>query len=122
MLHGPMTMICMCRPWLCLSAYITYLFLAVNLIVEVVGTPMGPVVNAADSLTLLCRAAGGTNTYSYQWSSNCTGNCFVDGQTGHELIRDALRSTDSGNHTCVVTDDAGNTGSESIMIGVQGRW
>ena len=88
--------------------------------VNVTSSPAGPDVNAAESLTLTCEVTGGTEEYSYQWSSNCTGNCFLTSQTTMSVSQEALQSIDSGNHTCAVMDSAGNTGSGSTIINTQG--
>ena len=78
---------------------------------------------AATSLTLTCNLIIGSEAvepFTYQWSSTCSGECFVDGQTTAVIMQSALRSIDSGTHTCTVTDDVGNSGSASIDIAVVG--
>ena len=84
---------------------------------------MGPEINAAEAVSLTCQASGGTGMYSYQWSSTCTGNCFLNdiNQNSNMIIRDALRSLDSGTYTCIVTDSAGNSGSNFTEIQVVGE-
>ena len=84
--------------------------------VAVISSLSGVEQNVAESLTLTCQAEGGTGIYSYQWSSDCTGDCFVTSQDTQTIAQDALHSTDSGNHTCTVTDSAGNAGSVTIQI------
>ena len=88
---------------------------------SIVSTPPGPVLNVAQPLAFACHTQGGTEEYFYQWSSNCTGNCFVASQISQSLMRDALHSSDSGNHTCTVLDSAGNSGSSSIIISAIGK-
>ena len=95
-------------------------FTATQLNVTVISIPAGPHIDAAEFLILQCLASGGTGVYSYQWLSNCTGNCFLNGQTSQMVTRDALRSTDSGTHICVVRDGTGNNGSDSTVIEVTG--
>ena len=87
---------------------------------------MSPVLNniitAAQSLSINCEVFGGTGVYSYQWSSNCTGSCFITGQVSAEVMTNAARSSDSGVHSCTVSDDAGNSGSGSTVISVEGKY
>ena len=96
-------------------------FSAYELDVSVVSIPDGPQISAASSLALTCQVVGGSGVYFYQWSSTCTLDCFIAGQTTQSVTRDALRSTDSGNHTCAVSDDAGNSGSHSVLVSVTGK-
>ena len=86
----------------------------------VVSTPIGPEITAARTLSFRCDVIGGTGVYQYQWSSNCSHDCFVNSQTTQSVVQDALHSTDSGIYTCVVMDDAGNSGSDSVSITVVG--
>jgi len=59
---------------------------------------------------------------SYLWTSTCSGDCFVLAQSTWSSIHKAIiHSTDSGNHSCMVTDDVGNTGSASIEMNVVGE-
>ena len=83
---------------------------------------MGSEVNAAESFSLSCLASGGTGVYSYQWSSTCTGGCFlnVGSVTASTVTRDAARSADSGVYTCAVTDNVGNVGTNSTELQVVG--
>ena len=89
----------------------------------IVSIPSGPEINAAESLTLSCQASGGTGVYSYQWSSTCTGNCFLSSMNAvtQTVSRDATRSADSGLYTCTVTDTAGNNGTDFTEIQVVGK-
>ena len=99
------------------------LFVADDLSVTIVSTPEGPYIEAADSLSLTCQAIGGTGVYTYQWMSSCTGNCFLNdvNPITQTIARDALRSADSGLYSCLVTDNAGNNGSDSTQIEVVGE-
>ena len=94
---------------------------AIELDVSILSTTPGPVLNVAEPLTFACNVQDGTEEYSYQWSSTCTGNCFVTSQMSQSVTRDALLSSDSGNHTCTVLDSAGNSGSDSMTISVIGK-
>ena len=93
---------------------------AYQLNVTMVANPPGPVITAAQTLTLACLVDGGTGVYYHQWSGDCSGGCFVTNQTSHSVVRDALHSVDSGIYSCAVTDDAGNTGNDSATISVRG--
>ena len=92
--------------------------------VNLVSRPSGLDINAAESLSLTCQASGGTGAYSYRWSSNCTGNCFLSSGNvvTQTVTRDPVRSADSGFYTCRVTDNAGNNGSNSTQIQVIGTY
>lgn len=83
---------------------------------------MGTEVNAAEPLSLRCVASGGTGVYSYQWTSTCTGDCFLNSgnQFASAISRGAARSADSGTHTCTVTDNAGNNGTNFTEVQVVG--
>ena len=96
-------------------------FSAIELDVTIVSAVSGPVLNVAEPLTLTCQATGGTEEYFYQWSSTCTGSCFIADQMSQSVMRDALRSSDSGNHTCVVLDNAGNSGTANVTFSVIGK-
>ena len=55
--------------------------------------------------------------------STCSGDCFVLQQSSQEIVmRDVLHSVDSGNHTCSVVDDVGNTGSTTVEVLVSGMY
>jgi hypothetical protein len=92
--------------------------------VDLVSVPAGPEVNAAMFLSLTCQASGGTGIYTYQWSSTCASGCFLDSVNvlTRMVMRDAARATDSGDYTCVATDNAGNSGTNSIEIQVVGKF
>ena len=99
------------------------MFAAESLDVTIVSVPDGPEIGAAKLLTLTCEAIGGTGVYTYLWSSTCSGSCFLNNnnQNSHVITRDALRSVDSGVYTCIVTDNAGNVGSNSTDVQVVGK-
>lgn len=85
--------------------------------------PLGPGINAAESLSLSCQASGGTGVYSYRWSSNCIGDCFLSNRNAvtQTITRDGVRSADSGVYICVVTDNAGNNGSNYTEVQLVGK-
>lgn len=89
----------------------------------IASTPQGQDINAAETLSLVCRASGGTGVYVYQWSSTCTGNCFLNNinPVTQTISQQALRSADSGVYTCTVMDNAGNNGTDSIQLQVVGE-
>ena len=90
---------------------------------NIISRPVGPEINAAETLTLTCQASGGTGTYSYQWSSTCTGGCLLSGGNTmtSSVTREIAKSSDSGLYTCTVSDNAGNNGSSSMEIEVVGK-
>ena len=90
--------------------------------VSIAVSPSGVVHQASSSLNLTCGRSGQSNTQiSYQWSSTCTGNCFVLGGRVSNLMQTALHSIDSGNHTCSVIDAFGNRGMATVEIIVSGK-
>ncbi len=90
-----------------------------SLNVNIVSSIVTSDITAADSLTLTCTVTGGTDEYSYQWSSCRT--CFGHNQTTPSILQGALRSTDTGSYTCMAVDTAGNVGADSVDIAVKGE-
>lgn len=90
---------------------------------HITASPQGVIQQAASSLNLTCSASGALSPpLSYQWTSTCTGNCFVLQQgRSQTLIQSSLHSIDSGNHTCRITDDLGNSGTATIEVAVNGE-
>lgn len=73
-------------------------------IVDVIAPNQGPIYTPGSTVQLMC-------------SSTCTGSCFVLQQTSSDTImKDALHALDSGNHTCTVVDDFGNTGNSTFKM------
>lgn len=74
------------------------------------------------SVQLHCLADSRFAPVVTTWNSTCNGNCFVLQQTFQEVIMtDVLHSTDSGNHSCMVVDDVGNTGHATIEMHIVGE-
>ena len=79
--------------------------------------------HVATSVTLTCHVSlEAVQPVSYQWSSSCSGECSVAGQTDDTVTISLLRSIDSGTYTCTVTDNVGNTGNGSINVNVTGKF
>ena len=72
------------------------------------------------TIVLNCSVSNPIGPEVYLWSSTCMGNCFVQGQTESTIEKNILHSVDSGNHTCTITDDVGNTGSATYEVRVTG--
>ena len=73
-------------------------------------------------VTLTCHVGSeAVQPVSYQWSSSCSGQCSVAGQTDASVTIPLLRSVDSGTHTCTVSDSVGNSGNGSIQFNVTGK-
>ena len=82
----------------------------------------GPIYIPGSTLLLNCSADGRFGPVITTWTSTCTGSCFVLQESAQELImKDVLHSVDSGNHTCTVVDDVGNTGNATVEVLVSGR-
>ena len=80
-----------------------------------------PYYRAASYLTLTCIANGLQVYLEYNWTSNCTGECFTQENTNQFMQEAILKSTDSGFHTCTVTDAENCTGNATIEIRVVGE-
>ena len=90
---------------------------------QITSIPSGPDHHAATSLNISCGTVA-ANVYEpamYEWTSTCTGDCFLLWSTDATVTRSVLRSTDSGSHTCSVTDAVGNTGAATIDVNVFGK-
>lgn len=84
--------------------------------------PPGVIQQASSPVTLNCGVTGVSySPLSYQWTSTCTGSCFVLLGDTATLTQSSLHSVDSGNHTCSVTDALGNSGSATAEIVVAGK-
>ena len=78
--------------------------------------------HVGEPLVLHCQldiTSGVVGALMYEWTSTCSGECFVRGNTP-SISTDFLRATDSGTHTCTVTDSVGNVGSASVAISATG--
>ena len=102
-----------------------HFFAAAPLSVSIIGSPdprIHRVYQAGTKVRLECITNFDAGYFSYQWSSTCTGNCFILQQTTRPIVeRDILHAVDSGSHTCTVTDDIGNTANATITMTVSGK-
>ena len=96
---------------------------AVELNVSVSSSPPGHTYQAASPVNLTCEPVGFflSPIQSAVWNSTCGGSCFVLGQTGPAIAREALRAVDGGVHSCTITDALGNRGSGEIGVNVSGE-
>ena len=79
--------------------------------------------HVATSVTLTCRVGlEAVQPVTYQWSSSCSGQCSVAGQTDNAVTISLLQSIDSGTYTCTVTDNVGNTGNGSLHFNATGKF
>ena len=78
------------------------------------------VYQAGTSVTLSCLVGEGHLPLSYGWNSTCVGECFVNNQTSQSIRTAILQSTDSGVHTCLVTDFVGHHGYGNFNMTVAG--
>jgi hypothetical protein len=83
----------------------------------------GPVYAPGSSIQLMCSIDGPFPIAVIRWNSTCTGDCFVLQQSAQQsIMKSILHATDSGNHTCTIIDDVGNTGSATIEVLVSGKF
>ena len=82
-----------------------------------------PSYRAASALTLSCEVENVDKTADliHEWSSTCTGSCFVRGKLTANISTAFLHSYDSGVHTCTVYDFQGCVGSANITVNVVGK-
>ncbi len=75
-------------------------------------------------VNLTCQVEGATGSVSYQWTSTCTGACFVSrSRTSQSVTQLFLRAAvDDGTHTCTATDSDGGTGSASTVMRIIGTF
>ena len=71
---------------------------------------------AASTILLTCLVEGANETFIYTWDST------LGEQDNNQREGMALLSSDTGNHTCMVTDGVGNTGNASAEIIVVGMY
>ena len=90
--------------------------------ITVLTEPTGPSYQAASPVNLTCAITGNFSApASYYWTSTCSGDCIILGSQERVVYQPAVRSIDSGNHTCIVTDAAGNQGTATTKITVFGK-
>ena len=81
-----------------------------------------PFYQAGSALTLSCEVEEVDEVGAiYEWTSTCSGNCFVRGGTTKTGSTHYLHSYDSGVHTCIVYDAQGYTGNATITVNVVGK-
>lgn len=91
-------------------------------ITDVTSPDRGTKYVPGSSVQLQCLADSRFAPVVTIWNSTCNGSCFVLQQTAQEVIMtDVLHSADSGNHSCAVIDDVGNTGHATIEMNVVGE-
>ena len=79
-----------------------------------------PYYRPASTVTLTCRSSDAIGSVRYQWSSTCR-HCFASRSNQQSITRHILTSTDAGLHTCTISDDNGNTGSNSTEMKLIGN-
>ena len=111
--------------WSCFVVFLTP-YIAFPIVVTITSTidsTHGPVYSPGSSVQLNCSAEGTVGAVSTNWNSTCSGNCFVLQQSTPMSIRkEILHSTDTGNHTCTVSDDVGNSGVATIEMRISGTY
>ncbi len=70
----------------------------------------GPVI-------LTCQVAGAIGAVNYQWSSTCSGDCFLLTQTTQSVIQGMFvrAGVDGGTHTCTASDSRGSGSGSTVM-------
>ena len=71
--------------------------------------PSPPYYRPASSVTLRCIAHGAIGTVDYQWTST-QNKSFAHGARGESIFQRILTAFDAGTHSCMATDELGNTG------------
>ena len=84
--------------------------------------PSPPYYRPASSVSLTCLApSDAVPPLTYRWSSTCS-SCSVSSSSSREITIDILRSSDSGTHTCTVTDSEGHTGQANTEMRLFGMY
>ena len=83
--------------------------------------PSPPYYRPASSVTLICVAHGVIGNATYHWTST-EQNSFFHGGTGQNMSQNILTAFDAGIHTCIVTDELGNTGSNYTELKLFGGY
>lgn len=94
------------------------------IITDVNNPDNGPEYSPGSGVTLQCSIVGpgAVEPVVYTWMSTCSGNCFVHQQSDQSIIHEnIIHSSDSGNHTCAVLDDVGNSGSATFEMQIIGN-
>ena len=74
------------------------------------------------AVMLNCVVQGAIEPVIYEWTSTCRSDCFVLNQLSSSVVeKEIIHSIDSGNHTCMVLDDVGNSGASTIEMQVVGK-
>ncbi len=108
------------------NEHLIYSFAAFPIPVTITGTGVldqSPLYTPGSSAQFMCSASGQFGLVVTTWTSSCTASCFVLQQSAQQsIMKDILHAVDSGNHTCTVVDDVGNTGSSTIELLVSGTY
>lgn len=92
------------------------------MITNTIDPDQGPEYTPGSAVQLRCSVDGPFTAAVTVWNSTCSGDCFVLQQSAQEVImKTIVHGVDSGNHTCTIVDDVGNTGSATIVIRVTGK-
>ena len=80
------------------------------------------VYTPGSTVMLNCTVQGAIGSITYQWTSTCSGDCFILSQQLNSVVeKKVIHSIDSGNHTCSVLDDVGNSGTSTVEMQVTGK-
>ncbi len=109
------------NPGSCTSQEPLQVFIAVNYTAPGGFFLKPPYYRAASALALTCKVAGLQGDLTYNWTSDCSGGCFTQEKLTQSVEKLALQSTDSGFHTCTVTNPGGCTGNATVEIKVTGE-
>ena len=84
-----------------------------------------PYYRIASAINLTCTVSGSAGQVSYNWSSDCSGNCFVKNKITESVSTLILQPSDSGTHTCTATDFVGvdciRNASASVVLRIVGE-
>ena len=103
--------------------YCLFFIIAPQVSIAVNYTPPGDTVlgsneyRAASSIVLTCLVEGVEGPVTYSWDST-----LAAGENPDQRTRSALRSDDTGTHSCNVTEDNVNFDTASIVINVVGKF
>ena len=76
--------------------------------------PSSQSVEVTHNATFTTMVTGvGSNSFTYQWRHNGT---VISGETGDTLVITNVMESDSGNYSCIVVNQLGNTDTSNVVV------
>ena len=76
--------------------------------------PSSQSVEVTRDVTFVTMVTGvGSNSFTYQWRHNGT---IINGETGDTLLITNVMEVNSGNYSCIVDNQFGNTDTSNVVV------